>query len=606
MSGRGRSAAAGPGPMTGRTPRRRGWLAATVAALIACGAAAQELERREVVGGLAFVDEVEVTVVNIDVFVRDKNDKVVTGLQREDFRLFLDGQERPLSNFAAYSEARIAELMAERDGAGEGALQAPTPEAAPAAPEAEGGPSPPASSVQPVHVVLYVDNENIRPFDRNRVLPQVQRFLRTIMLPHVEVMVVSAERSVRVVQGFTNDPRQVEAALRDLRTLYGGRSEDDTTRGRLIHDIQKVEDQQAMGRASRSTATDALLVEDRIRTYGEELAFELGYSMAAVREITTSLAGLPGRKILVHISSGLPMVPARDLVSWWGDVFQQRSTLPMLARFNRRVLYENLASTANAQGVSLYTIDATGLGGAGGTSAEYSRPVDPMITAVNTINHQEPLQYLAETTGGRAILDANDVTRGLEELRDDLFSYYSLGYSLSKGGSDTVHRLSVELPEHPQYRLVYRRTFVEKSIESHVQDAVVSGLVLDIDDNPMGIELAAKAARPASEDRWILPIEISFPIESVALLPEAGEYAGRVVVFLANRNLEGRQSDIQRRDFEIRMPAADYEARRSDRYTASFDLLMEAGSHRVVVGLLDPLTRQTSYARLRQTVPGGA
>jgi hypothetical protein len=298
------------------------------------------------------------------------------------------------------------------------------------------------------------------------------------------------------------------------------------------------------------------------------------------------------------------MVPARDLVTWWGEINQQRSTLPMLSRFNCSAVYEALASTANAQGVAFYTIDASGLGGAPGSSSEYSRPVDPMFTNIDVINHQEPLQYLAETTGGRSILDANDVTKGLENLRDDLFSYYSLGYTLSTAGADTVHRLSVELPKHPEYHLVYRRTYVEKSVESRVQDAVVSGLVLELDDNPMGIAITAGSARPASEDRWLVPIEVSFPIESVALLPEGAEYAGRVVVYLANRNLDGRQSDIQRREFEIRMPAADYEARKKDHYVAAFELLMEAGSHRVVVGLLDPVTRQTSYARLLQTVPG--
>jgi hypothetical protein len=228
-----------------------------------------------------------------------------------------------------------------------------------------------------------------------------------------------------------------------------------------------------------------------------------------------------------------------------------------------------------------------------------------MVTSLYTVNHQQPLQYLAEATGGRAILDSNDVAEDLEELRGDLFTYYSLGYSLSTTGGDTVHRVEVELPEHPGYRLVYRRTFVEKSVESRVQDAVVSGLVLDLDDNPMGIELTAGSTKPASEDRWVLPLEISFPIESVALLPEGDEYVGQVVAYLATRNTEGRQSEIQRREFEIRMPASDWEFRRSERYTAAFDLLMEEGVHRVVVGLLDPVTRQSSFARMTETVPSG-
>jgi hypothetical protein len=105
------------------------------------------------------------------------------------------------------------------------------------------------------------------------------------------------------------------------------------------------------------------------------------------------------------------------------------------------------------------------------------------------------------------------------------------------------------------------------------------------------------------EGRWIVPIEIRIPIESVALLPEVDDYVGQVVLFLANRDKKGRQSDMQRREFEIRMPSADYQTRRNERYVASFDLLFDEGEHDVVVGVLDPVTRQTSFATLRVSVP---
>jgi hypothetical protein len=308
---------------------------------------------------------------------------------------------------------------------------------------------------------------------------------------------------------------------------------------------------------------------------------------------------------MIHVSNGLPMIAARDLVMWWGEIFQQRPSLPMLSRLNRSALYESLAAAANAQGVSMYTVDASGLSGTAGASAEFSRPLDPMVSANYTINHQQPLQYLAEATGGRAILDSNDVADDLARLRDDLFTYYSLGFDLSAAGGDTVHRLEVELPGHPEYRLLYRRTFVEKSLESRVQDEVMSSLVLEVESNAMGIDVVAGVPRPTSEDRWLLPVEVSFPIRSVALLPEQGDYVGRLVAYLATRNTVGRQSEIQRREFEIRMPAEDYEERRGEHFTATFDLLMEEGVHRIVVGLLDPLTRQASYARTLQAVPRG-
>ena len=574
------------------------WIAIVAVGLTAAG---QEVEKEKVVGGLAFVDEIQVTVVNLDVFVRDRDGRPVTGLSEEDFRLRQDGTVRNLSHFAAYTEELIAEIMAAREEqAATGLLPGPPGDDSAAAP-VPGQVGRLADHVQPVHIVLYVDNENIRPFDRNRVLAQVRRFVSEVMQPHVQVMVISVQRSPIIVQPFTDDPRAVKDALRGLTRVYGARTDVDRNRGRIIHDMQSLMES-APSQGLRNDPVAAMDLQDKIRFYADEISQELNYSVNSLREVLTTLAGLPGRRVLVHISSGLPAVPARDLINWYGDLYQRSSTLPMLARFNRRQVYNALASSANAQGVTFYTIDASGLAGAGSASAEHSRPIDPMIASINVINYQEPLLVMAEKTGGRAIIDSNDITSLLEEMRDDLFTYYSLGYTLSSSGSDTVHRIDVELPGHPEYKLVYRRSMVEKSLETQVQDKVVSGLMLDLEDNPMGIEATAGVQKPATGNRWILPVEVAFPIESIAMLPEAGEYVGRVVLFLANRDTKGKQSDIQRRQFEIRMPPADYETRRGERYVAALDLLLEAGEQMVVVGVLDPVTRQASFVRIRKTV----
>ena len=565
--------------------------------LLVCGllvvgstATGQEADHEEAKGGLAFVDEVQVTVVNIDVYVRDRQGNAVTGLPKERFRLLQDGQERNLSHFAAYTQEVISEIMAAREE---------KPATLPAVPSADKGP---ADNVQPVHIVLYVDNENIRPFDRNRVLTQVRQYIDEVMQPHVEVMVISVQRSPKIVQPFTNDPQVVKNALRSLTRVYGARTDADRLRGRLIHDMQAVVDD-APNEGLRADQRAAQDLQQRIYSYAEELSMELDYSINSMREVLTSLAGLPGRRVLIHISSGLPAVLARDLITWYGDLYQKTSSLPMLARFNRRHVYESVASSANAQGVTFYTIDGSGLGGSGSASAEHSRPVDPVATSIHLLNYQEPLLYLAEKTGGRAIVDSNDVTSLLEEMRDDLFTYYSLGYTLSSSGSDTVHRIEVEVPAHPEYELVYRRTLVEKSLETQVQDRVVSGLLLALEDNPMKLEISAGEPKPATGERWILPVEVAIPIDSVALLPEAGEYVGRVVLFVANRDMKGKQSDLQRRQFEIRMPPEDYETRRGEFYVAALDLLLNEGEHKLVVGALDPVTRQASFVSLRRNVP---
>ena len=69
------------------------------------------------IGGLAFVDELEVTVVNIVAYVTDKDGAAVTNLTRDDFRVFQDGEERPISNFQLYTEDLIRSYyQAPREG----------------------------------------------------------------------------------------------------------------------------------------------------------------------------------------------------------------------------------------------------------------------------------------------------------------------------------------------------------------------------------------------------------------------------------------------------------------------------------------------------------
>ena len=547
---------------------------------------------QDVVGGLAFVDEVELTVVNIDVFVTNNSGEPVNDLVLEDFVVLQDNRQRQLSHFALYTEEVISRIVRNAEDASM-AVPLPTPEAPAAEPVTTMRPE-----VKPVYIVLFIDNENLRPMDRNRVLGQIRGFLKEVMYPHVQVMVVTYQRSLKVEQPFTNNSKEITDALRAVRGMNATRGTQDTERKKILREFAALQQQ-----GTKGTDRDRMEFEDRIRSYADVIENELGFAINAVREITATLSGLNGRKYFFHISSGLPMVPAKDLLYLLGTTFQQSSTLALEARLNQRRHFQNLASAANSQGVTFYTIDASGMGGAGDSiSAEYAGATDPIAAGLYVINQQEPLQYIADKTGGRAILGVNDVTFGLEQFRQDLFSYYSLGYTISGSGTDRIHRLEVQLPEYPGYKLNYRRSFVEKSLESKVQDRVTSGLTFDLDDNPMAISVDTGNPAPAADERSILPFEIGFPLDSIAMVPEGDDYVGRVVVFIAVRDQKGRQSDMQRRDHEIRIPQSDFEAHHSERFVIELPLLVRSGSFRIVVGVLDRLTRQTSYSTIHRTV----
>ena len=64
---------------------------------------------------------------------------------------------------------------------------------------------------------------------------------------------------------------------------------------------------------------------------------------------------------------------------------------------------------------------------------------------------QESLAYLAEQTGGFAVLNTNDLARGLGRITDDLRGYYVIGYVpedgtfAAKGKTPRFRKISIKV-----------------------------------------------------------------------------------------------------------------------------------------------------------------
>jgi VWFA-related protein len=540
------------------------------------------------VGGLTFVDEIELTIANLVVYVTDKKGRAITDLTTEDFLVYQDGERREVTNFKLYTDDVIRHQF-ERPPELEQADATPAPDVGD-----EAGPI-------PVHLVLYIDNENLEPLDRNRVLSQTREFVRTSLHPPAQMMVVAYQRSFEVLCEFTSDPDEVLAAMRSVRKYTGGRSERESSRRDIIDRIKKIEEEDRSGTRygqNQGQGGEWNEVYSLIDNYAKETANNLMFTLDSMRQVITSLSGLPGKKGVVYISNGLPMVPGMGLFYELSRVTQNSSVITQMYEFDRTRLYQQMAATANAQNVTLYTIDAAGLNMGGMGSAEYSTAQDPLSVSVGQHNLTDSLRYLSDETGGFAIINTNDIGPRLEFLTQDMYTYYSLGYPLQASGKDRVHKVRVKLRDDPKFkdhRLRYRSRFVEKSLETRVQDTVVSSLVFEVDDNPMQVNIEMGTPAAASEKRWLVPASISFPIRKVALLPEGEDFVARVVMFIAVRDTLGKQSDLVRQEHEVRIPAAEYEHAQRQRYTVHSQLLMESGRYKVSVAMLDPLTRQDSY-----------
>ncbi len=111
-----------------------------------------------------------------------------------------------------------------------------------------------------------------------------------------------------------------------------------------------------------------------------------------------------------------------------------------------------LRATVNAAvraNVAFYPIDARGLtASAPGGDASQAGAVGSNLYSgkgQRTLrdsfhNQQETLFTLASDTGGKALLDSNDLTLGIRQVQKDIESYYILTYSSTNTAEDGRYR----------------------------------------------------------------------------------------------------------------------------------------------------------------------
>ena len=542
------------------------------------------------IGGLRFLDVSELTVVSVDVSVADKKGTVLN-LTANDFEVYQDRKPVPLTNFSAFTrhaEAKTTPTPAP-NAAPESATPTPTPE--PAAPPKR----------EPRFVAFYVDNENLMPFDRNRVINKMVDWIDTNLTPPDQAMVVSfAAQSMKIIQPFTSDPDEIASALRSLKKLVGGRSDAINSRQRVEDDINENSSQTSPGAAASSAGYAQVL--DEAKSFSREARNNLQFAVRALQDLVGMMGGLPGKKAVIYLSDGLPMTPGAELYYEIEEQFQATAALTESREFDSTDLYSSLVRTAISAGVTLYSIDARGLQDEAGIEAENQQSRSPLAASIATSNYQDSLVYMAERTGGIAILNANDPTPGLDKIAADFETYYSIGYRLIPTGEDRMHRVEVKVKGHPEYKLVYKNTFVEKTLPTRIADRVMSGLAFDLKDNPLGIELRVGQPMPADNNRWTLPVEVKVPVDKVAFIPDGDDFIAFLMVYYAARDDEGKQSDLQHTEHPLRIPASDYQSMRRDQLTVSTSLLVEPGTYRISVGVRDELTNQAGYALVKSAV----
>ncbi|HUO86984.1 MAG TPA: VWA domain-containing protein, partial [Thermoanaerobaculia bacterium] len=523
-----------------------------------------------------FLDTVDVRVVNVDVFVTDKKGEPVTGLSRDDFELLENKRPVPIANFYAVEGGRPREPVANAaaDGSPARSPAAPWTSAESAIPEA-----------QRLHLVVYVDNFNIRPLNRNRILGEVGYFLSSELDREDRVMLVSYERSLKVRQPFTSDPRLIAGSLEELERMTGHGVSRDDERRRTLEQIDQAS-------SVREAAAHA-------RMHAESMENDLRFSIGALKELVGTLAGLPGRKAILYVSDGLPMVPGQDVYYAVDARFGGQGGAGILSdsfSYDASRDFRELANLANANRVSFYTVDAAGLRLQSSFAAENARSnVNVMVDSSYNTNHQSPLRYLAHTTGGQVIINTNRVLPGLQRVARDFDTYYSLGFAPTHAANGRYHRLEVRVRDRRDLVVRHREGYRDKTIEARMTDGTIAALHFDNEQNPLAARLRFGETLAHEGRHFRVGVDLEVPIGKLVLIPHGDHHRARIRLFVAARDAEGDSSAVQQVVVPISIPSDELELARGQLYRYSLPMLLRSGPHRVAIGIRDELGGEESF-----------
>ena len=348
------------------------------------------------------VVKISTTLIQIDVTVTDKKGNVVTDLKPEDFEIFENGEKQEISNFSFVSNVKTD-----------------TSTAIPNKSENSSVPLPP-TQLKPEQirrtVALVVDDLSLSFQSVYYVRRALKRFVDEQMQAGDLVAIIRTGAGIGALQQFTGDKRQLYAAIEKIRWNPQGTGNIGAF-APIQPDLSDFKDSpEDSGNEDENESSGG--GENDLNNLRESV-FATG-TLGAVNYIVRGMQDLPGRKSIMLLSDGFKLFEKSE-----SGFMESSRVLDSLRR---------LVDLANRSSVVIYTMDARGLqtlglsaeDDVGGLSAD---KIEQKLSERRgqLFDTQEGLIYLAKQTGGLAVVNNNDLSRGIERMLNDQ-SYYLIGY----------------------------------------------------------------------------------------------------------------------------------------------------------------------------------
>ena len=253
-------------------------------------------------------------------------------------------------------------------------------------------------------LALYFDMTAMPPSDQQRALTAAEKFVRTQMSSNDLVAIMRySGGAVDVLQDFTGDHDRILSILQTMSVGEGQGYDQDSS-------------------DASSADTGAAFGQDD----SEFNIFNTDRQLSALQTAAVMLGRVSEKKSLIYFASGL-----------------------RLNGLNNQAQLHATINAAIRSGVTFWPIDARGLvaqaplgdatqGSPGGVGM-YSGAA-ALATTNNFQQSQDTLYSLASDTGGKALLDYNDLTKGITQAEQSVSSYYIIGYYTTNAALDGKFR----------------------------------------------------------------------------------------------------------------------------------------------------------------------
>jgi VWFA-related protein len=392
------------------------------------------------------VIRVNTELVQTDVTVVDKRGRFVGGLHPEQFELRVDAKLQRLAFFEQVATGSVAEekqLAAARKAG-------PTPlvrqEVTPAA-EAD----------RARLIFFFVDDVHLTGDSLTRARSVLSHFVEDKMTANDRVAIVSTSGQIGFLQQLTDNKAVLREAIHRLNYKFNP----ETIASRVS--ISEVDANLVANRGDRglfaylveatmkefqmqSPINAVNIVKNRVRQINAQSKLVEMQTLSRLESLIRSTGPLAGRKVFFFISDGFVMDTKRS---------------------SGRDVMQSLSNEAARAGAVIYTLDTrANFLGAGVDASKNDYPDFGSRTAGRTLAEskmpQEPLETLADETGGRSFLNSNSLDEGLAQALSESSAYYLLAWrpdtENQKAGKS---RIDVVIKDRPDLRVRMRRRFFD-------------------------------------------------------------------------------------------------------------------------------------------------